>query len=72
MIEKKAVYHIQVFSGVEHGFAVRGDPAHEHAGKRLLKRLCVSIPIFIGPRRTTRGGCWNGSSDSRTRLGKPT
>ncbi|KAF7360779.1 hypothetical protein MVEN_00809900 [Mycena venus] len=25
LVEKKAQYHIQMFSGVEHGFAVRGD-----------------------------------------------
>jgi dienelactone hydrolase len=31
MAENKAVYHIQVFSGVAHGFATRGDPADEHA-----------------------------------------
>jgi hypothetical protein len=30
------VYHIQVFAHVAHGFAVRGDPADEHAGE-----LCV-------------------------------
>jgi dienelactone hydrolase len=32
MVEIKAVYHIQVFSSVVHGFAIRGDPAHEHTG----------------------------------------
>lgn len=26
LVEKKATYTIQVFSGVAHGFAVRGDP----------------------------------------------
>jgi len=26
LIEAKAQYHIQVFSGVAHGFALRGDP----------------------------------------------
>jgi hypothetical protein len=31
LVEVKATYHIQVFSGVEHGFATRGDPNVEHS-----------------------------------------
>jgi dienelactone hydrolase len=30
LIAAKATYHIQVFSGVAHGFAVRGDPENEN------------------------------------------
>ncbi|KAF9561503.1 alpha/beta-hydrolase [Agrocybe pediades] len=30
MVKNKASYHIQVFSGVEHGFAARGDPTNEN------------------------------------------
>ncbi|KAJ7280042.1 Alpha/Beta hydrolase protein [Mycena rebaudengoi] len=31
LVQAKATYHIQVFSGVEHGFANRGDPNVEHS-----------------------------------------
>jgi dienelactone hydrolase len=31
LIAAKATYHIQVFSGVAHGFAVRGDPNNENS-----------------------------------------
>ncbi|KDQ51147.1 hypothetical protein JAAARDRAFT_41412 [Jaapia argillacea MUCL 33604] len=30
LVEKKATYHFQVFSGVSHGFAIRGDPNIEN------------------------------------------
>lgn len=30
LVEKKASYHFQLFSGVSHGFAVRGDPDDEN------------------------------------------
>ena len=30
LFAEKASYHIQVFSGVEHGFAVRGNPEVEN------------------------------------------
>ncbi|EAU93581.2 hypothetical protein CC1G_02811 [Coprinopsis cinerea okayama7 len=30
LAEKKATYHVQLFSGVSHGFATRGDPAVEN------------------------------------------
>jgi hypothetical protein len=29
MVARKCTYYIQVFSGVKHGFAVRGDPGVE-------------------------------------------
>lgn len=31
LIEAKATYHIQLFSGVVHGFATRGDPNVENS-----------------------------------------
>ncbi|KAL0948567.1 hypothetical protein HGRIS_011126 [Hohenbuehelia grisea] len=31
LVQNKANYHIQVFSGVAHGFAVRGDPSVENS-----------------------------------------
>jgi hypothetical protein len=30
---KKATYHLQVFSGVSHGFATRADPNDANAGE---------------------------------------
>lgn len=30
LFANKATYHVQLFSGVEHGFAVRGDPEIEN------------------------------------------
>jgi hypothetical protein len=31
LIETKATYHIQLFSGVQHGFATKGDPTVENS-----------------------------------------
>lgn len=36
LVEGKKVYHIQVFGGVEHGFAVRGDLTNKNIGQYLL------------------------------------
>jgi len=36
LAEKKATYHIQVFSGVVHGFATRGDPTVDHIRAHLF------------------------------------
>ena len=33
LVECKKTYHFQVFSGVKHGFALRGDPAVENERK---------------------------------------
>jgi dienelactone hydrolase len=33
LIETKATYHIQLFSGVQHGFATKGDPTNENTRK---------------------------------------
>jgi len=44
LIEAKATYHIQLFSGVVHGFATRGDPnvensrwVKEHAARTVIE-----------------------------------
>ena len=36
LIEKKATYHIRLFSGVEHGFATKGDPTIENTRKLII------------------------------------
>lgn len=36
LAEVKATYHIQVFSGVVHGFATRGDPTVDHIRTHLF------------------------------------
>jgi dienelactone hydrolase len=36
LVEKKATYHIQVFSSVVHGFATRGDPTVDHIRAHLF------------------------------------
>lgn len=38
LLEVKANYHFQVFAGVAHGFAVRGDPEVDQT------RKCVVLP----------------------------
>jgi dienelactone hydrolase len=35
--EVKATYHVQIFSGVAHGFGTRGDPAVENSRMFLLQ-----------------------------------
>ena len=34
LVQKKAIYHFQVFSGVSHGFAVRGNPEVENESEQ--------------------------------------
>ncbi|KAK7453543.1 hypothetical protein VKT23_011823 [Stygiomarasmius scandens] len=43
LIEAKAQYHIQVFSGVAHGFALRGDP--NIPDTRWAKEECASCVV---------------------------
>ncbi|KAF5376906.1 hypothetical protein D9615_007353 [Tricholomella constricta] len=43
LVAAKATYHIQVFAGVAHGFAVRGDPAVEHEREQLLSFFRLSV-----------------------------
>jgi dienelactone hydrolase len=38
LVEKKHTYHFQVFSGVSHGFAIRGNPEVEN--ERELCTFC--------------------------------
>jgi hypothetical protein len=40
---KKASYHTQVFSGVEHGFAVRGNPEVENERAYHDFHLCRDL-----------------------------
>lgn len=35
LVEGKKTYHFQVFSGVKHGFALRGDPSVENERKSV-------------------------------------
>jgi hypothetical protein len=43
LFAKKASYHIQVFSGVEHGFAVRGNPEVENERTYHDFYLCLDL-----------------------------
>jgi len=44
LAEVKATYHIQVFSGVVHGFATRGDPTVDHI--RAHRFSFVILPVI--------------------------
>lgn len=44
LAEIKATYHIQVFSGVVHGFATPGDPTVEHI--RAHRFSFVILPVI--------------------------
>ena len=39
--EVKATYHVQIFSGVAHGFGTRGDPEVENS------RMCFYYKLFL-------------------------
>ena len=39
MVTRKCTYYFQVFSGVKHGFATRGDPNIE------IERKCLINPL---------------------------
>ncbi|KAI0041986.1 alpha/beta-hydrolase [Auriscalpium vulgare] len=43
LVQVQAQYHIQVFSGVAHGFAIRGNPDVPH--ERWAKEVCASTVI---------------------------
>ncbi|KAH8113614.1 alpha/beta-hydrolase [Phellopilus nigrolimitatus] len=43
LVEDKKVYHLQVFGGVKHGFAVRGDPNVEN--ERWAKEECARTTV---------------------------
>jgi hypothetical protein len=38
LAENKQFYHFQLFSGVDHGFACRGDPDDENQSESTVKR----------------------------------
>lgn len=53
MQKEKKIYHYQLFAGVEHGFALRGDPEDPYQRKLINQRS--SIPLLIVPLRLGEG-----------------
>jgi len=45
LVEIKATYHIQVFSGVTHGFGTRGDPNVENSRMFIFLRIESSLIV---------------------------
>lgn len=77
--ENKSTYHVQIFSGVSHGFAVRGDPEVENSRKSILQVteavgkmsywLGINYPyIQAGLRRSVREASLLGLTASVNRL----
>lgn len=46
MQKEKKIYHYQLFAGVEHGFALRGDPEDPYQRKPNNQTTCVSLLII--------------------------
>ena len=42
LIEVKNNYHFQIFAGVKHGFAIRGDPEVENESKSTLSLKLIN------------------------------
>lgn len=55
LVEQKATYTIQVFGGVKHGFALRGDPAVPAESEYSYTSLSVSDRLTDGDRVGERG-----------------
>ncbi|CCM03821.1 uncharacterized protein FIBRA_05970 [Fibroporia radiculosa] len=59
LIEKKATYHIQVFSDVSHGFALRGnvnDPVAKWAKEQSAESILSWINLFSAKAESSLGG----------------
>lgn len=71
MAEIKATYHVQLFSGVSHGFATRGDPnvensrAYPSQPSNLFSFVKKIVYPQAGPRKNRREVLLTGSRDSR-------
>ncbi|EED79645.1 predicted protein [Postia placenta Mad-698-R] len=56
LVEKKATYHIQVFSGVTHGFSLRGnvnDPVAKWAKEQSATAIKSWFDVFCGTAEST-------------------
>jgi hypothetical protein len=72
LAEIKATYHVQVFSGVVHGFATRGDPTIEHIRAPPFSfdfsRNLIRMSIQAGQKKSLLGVLSTGSCASAPKL----